>query len=651
MQRHFTLCSLCTLVFSLLTLNSHSQNTFPATGNVGIGTSSPSKLLHVNGIGAFGNQVTSANSTRALNLADNSAVMRVLRVDPTNAPAVELISRTTADGANIAYWDFYTQPSDKSFRIRDRVGGGSGLDRLTISGLGNVGIGTISPNVSALLELSSTTKGILIPRLTTTQRNAIPSPAQGLLIFQTDGPRGFYFYDGTWKAVSSSGSGANTSLSNLVSPTAINQHLLPQTTKLYDLGSSSLSWRNLYLRDDIYLDGTRFVSNAPGTASLNAFVGSNAGLAITSGINNTALGHDALRNDTSGYNNTAVGTQALFNAFYSNNTAVGYEAGFDSYFESGFGSMVYTVPSVNSTFLGAGTRLGVYTTAIDGLGNFAYNATAIGYGAFTSSNTVKIGNDQVTSIGGYVNWTNFSDGRYKRNIKEDVHGLDFINALRPITYTIDIQGLNTHYNKGRKVADERASNPAVRALAKEADDRAASIVYNGFVAQEVEQVAQKLNYAFSGVDKPQTKEGLYGLRYSDFVVPLVKAVQELSKENEELKKKADKVDALEARLQNLEALLNTNNTTANVSGAYLEQPAPNPARGTTLIRYGVPEGTTSAQLSFTNAKGQMLKTVNLTSKGTGQVNVNIASLPSGVYSYTLWINGQQVLSRQLMIAR
>jgi hypothetical protein len=121
-----------------------AQNTFPASGSVGIGTTSPLKLLHVKGAGAFGSHVTAANATRALNLADVNAVMRILRVHASNAPAVELISRMSADGPNVAYWDLYVQPSDKSFRIRDRIG--SGLDRLTISNDGNVGIGTITPH-------------------------------------------------------------------------------------------------------------------------------------------------------------------------------------------------------------------------------------------------------------------------------------------------------------------------------------------------------------------------------------------------------------------------------------------------------------------------------------------------------------------------
>src|SRR5437763_258779 len=72
------------------------------------------------------------------------------------------------------------------------------------------------------------------------------------------------------------------------------------------------------------------------------------------------------------------------------------------------------------------------------------------------------------------------------------------------------------------------------------------IIYTGFVAQEVEQAAKKVNYNFSGVDAPKNDKDFYGLRYGDFVVPLVKAVQELSK-------KADKVDSLENRITKIES--------------------------------------------------------------------------------------------------
>lgn len=60
-------------------------------------------------------------------------------------------------------------------------------------------------DTSAMMDIASTTKGMLIPRMTTTQRNAIPLPATGLMIFQTDGTAGFYYYTGSaWSAVGGS---------------------------------------------------------------------------------------------------------------------------------------------------------------------------------------------------------------------------------------------------------------------------------------------------------------------------------------------------------------------------------------------------------------------------------------------------------------
>jgi hypothetical protein len=61
---------------------------------------------------------------------------------------------------------------------------------------------------SAMLDVSATNKGMLAPRMTMTQRDAISSPATGLLIFQTDGTQGFYYYNGTaWVAVSGGATG------------------------------------------------------------------------------------------------------------------------------------------------------------------------------------------------------------------------------------------------------------------------------------------------------------------------------------------------------------------------------------------------------------------------------------------------------------
>jgi hypothetical protein len=69
----------------------------------------------------------------------------------------------------------------------------------------SVGIGTNNPSSSAALDISHTSKGLLIPRMTTVQRNAISSPANGLLVYDI-GTSGFWFYNGgTWVSLAGSG--------------------------------------------------------------------------------------------------------------------------------------------------------------------------------------------------------------------------------------------------------------------------------------------------------------------------------------------------------------------------------------------------------------------------------------------------------------
>jgi hypothetical protein len=294
------------------------------------------------------------------------------------------------------------------------------------------------------------------------------------------------------------------------------------------------------------------------------------------GSDNTATGTNALYFNTTGNKNTTAGNYALqHNTGGNNNTAVGYGAG--SFYN-------YT----NSTFIG------YYATSA--LGNLD-NVTVVGNGASaTASNQVRIGNSSVTSIGGKVGWSTLSDARFKKNISEDVPGLSFINKLRPVSYTLDIEKLD----KASGITDQSSPEEA------NAKMMATKERHTGFVAQEVEKVVAELNYEFGGIDKPKNGKDYYGLRYAEFVVPLVKAVQELNKENEDFKNRNDK---LEARIEKLEALLTKTdaNTTVNVSGAYLKQNAPNPAAGATIIGYRIPEGATSVKFTLTNSQGQLVK--------------------------------------------
>jgi len=80
---------------------------------------------------------------------------------------------------------------------------------LALSGAGaqaQVGVGTTAPDASAALEVNSSSKGFLLPRLTQAQRAAIAAPAAGLMVYQTDGSAGIYFYDGAgWNSLSGGG--------------------------------------------------------------------------------------------------------------------------------------------------------------------------------------------------------------------------------------------------------------------------------------------------------------------------------------------------------------------------------------------------------------------------------------------------------------
>jgi hypothetical protein len=73
---------------------------------------------------------------------------------------------------------------------------------LTTTTYAQVGIGTTTPDASSALDITSTTKGLLIPRMKAAERDVISAAATGLMIYQTDGTVGFYYYNGiSWAEV------------------------------------------------------------------------------------------------------------------------------------------------------------------------------------------------------------------------------------------------------------------------------------------------------------------------------------------------------------------------------------------------------------------------------------------------------------------
>jgi hypothetical protein len=466
------------------------------------------------------------------------------------------------------------------------------------------------PDNSAMLDIKSINKGLLIPRMSTAERLAIVNPANSLLVFDTD-EKVFYHFDSSvseWESLKSSNN------NSMIADTDNDTYITTEQTADEDT-----------IR--IYIDGTekfRFSGSTIETLNNGAsvFLGEGAGINTTSGINrnvfvghysgwknttgdgnvaigqavlpfnidgdfNTAIGMNAMVSNTSGERNIAIGVNSMGdntigdrniaigyssllgntigrknisigyeatkkNIASSSNIAIGYRALRKLDFENGgvawtganiaIGS--WSLNNTNPTSISNGVEnvgiggnslaLNITGRSNSAFGSFALrsnttgsyntalgykadvsdinftNATAIGNEAIvTASNQIRLGNTNITSIGGEVDWSTLSDGRFKTNVQENVAGLDFILKLRPITYKIDKKAINNFV--GREENNLEGLTQTVE---------------SGFIAQEVEQAANKLGFNFSGIDAPEGEGDYYGLRYAQFVVPLVKAVQE-----------------------------------------------------------------------------------------------------------------------------
>jgi trimeric autotransporter adhesin len=343
----------------------------------------------------------------------------------------------------------------------------------------------------------------------------------------------------------------------------------------------------------------------------NYFYGTYAGEVTTTGTDNTASGYNALGQNTTGYSNTAFGNGALsVNTTGGNNTALGKNA------------------STNSGGL--------------------LEATAIGVGALVNaSSKIRLGSTSTSTVETQFNFSTISDGRFKTNISEtDVVGLEFIKHLRPVVYNFDTKRFTEFLTQNMKEEDRKnyldkdfASSTAIR--------------QSGFIAQEVEAAAKQTGYNFNGVHVPETKDDNYSLAYAQFTVPLVKAVQELSKQNDDLKKEMAELRSMLTALKS-NTIEGSIKITEATTEAKLYQNAPNPFSKTTTIRYSIPASAKRAALSITTMEGIKIKTFELNSKNSKKgeaLNINGAELSAGTYIYTLVVDDVMVDSKKMVLTK
>jgi trimeric autotransporter adhesin len=451
------------------------------------------------------------------------------------------------------------------------------------------------PDNSAMLDVKSTAKGVLLPRMTQAQRTAISSPAAGLIIYQTDNIPGFYFNSGSsgspawtmvgggtgWSLTGNSGTNPATNFIGTTDNVALNFRVNNQKAGRissdgsvflgYQAGNSNTGLYNSGIGfQTLYANTTGVLNTANGyqalyfntTGSNNTANGADALYANTTGVLNTANGYQALVFNTTGIYNTANGGTALAdNTTGSNNTANGAEALKSN--STGGQNTANGVQALSSNTTGwQNTSVGSNSLVNNSTGSYntalgyntgpnsadLSNTTCLGIDATaTGSNMVRIGNIYVGSIGGYQNWTNISDGRFKENINEDVPGLSFITQLRPVTYQLNREKINKFSGVTEIQGNIQETAPSVKFNTSDKYSQ----VTTGFIAQEVEAAAQSIGYNFSGVDAPKNENDFYGLRYAEFVVPLVKAVQEqqiiIAKQNKKIDELIERIEKLETK--------------------------------------------------------------------------------------------------------
>ena len=117
-------------------------------------------------------------------------------------------------------------------------------------------------------------------------------------------------------------------------------------------------------------------------------------------------------------------------------------------------------------------------------------------------------------------------------------GLDFIIKLKPVTYYFDTEKLD-HYSKTGDIC-----NSIVRLVSYTKPIQ----LHTGFVAQDVEKIAKELGYDFDGLHIPQNNRDHYSLAYSQFIMPLVKAVQE---QQEMIQQQGELIKTIQKELKEL----------------------------------------------------------------------------------------------------
>lgn len=221
-------------------------------------------------------------------------------------------------------------------------------------------------DTSAMLDIASTTKGLLAPRMTSVQKTAIVTPATGLLVYQTDGTPGFYYYNGTaWVAVQ----GAGGTPFFKVSPA--------DTTQIIYSNANNYGKNFIVGADSV--NATRSV----GTGGIMTEQIKTMFIPVKKAFRTGSVFNDNWDLANIGANSFASGSNTKASGDYS--TAMGAGTTASNVYSTAMGGST-TASGVNSTAMGQSTKAsGVFSTSM-GYANIAsgYIATAMGSGTIAA---------------------------------------------------------------------------------------------------------------------------------------------------------------------------------------------------------------------------------------------------------------------------
>lgn len=242
----------------------------------------------------------------------------------------------------------------------------------------NAGINNTTPDSSAILDITSNSKGLLIPRMTSLKRNSISNPAKSLIVFDSTANAFYYFNGGNWKSLMTEQTGWNVQ------------------------GNAGLHSQNNFIGTT---DATDFNIKVNGQSAgklsfnkANIFLGLNAGHTSHTGEHNIILGDSAMVHDSTNSENIVIGSNAGINSHCNSSVIIGHNAGQNSSATTtliGFEAGKSITTAIGNTYIGykAGT-LNTYGASNTGIGHLAlsnlttgFNNTALGYAASENTTT------------------------------------------------------------------------------------------------------------------------------------------------------------------------------------------------------------------------------------------------------------------------